>query len=298
MTHLPDEARTRLREIGRRFEPATIQEVRELLAPLHHARGASAGVVARDLAYGPDERQRLDVHAATGAAGAPVLLFVHGGGFVAGDKSDPVFPYYDHLGRWAADHGYVAVCMTYRLAPAHQWPSAAEDVAAAVAWVGEHIAEHGGDPDRIVVMGQSAGGAHAASYLAGHGGPVAASVVGGVVLSGIYDPVTADKDERLLAYYGADPEQYAARSALPGLVASELPMLFGVAEWDMSDFHRQAVVLLDAMARARGVIPPFVTVQEHGHLSEILAIGLDDDAFDGQLARFLRRVATEGAARV
>jgi hypothetical protein len=73
-------------------------------------------------------------------------------------------------------------------------------------------------------------------------------------------------------------------------------MLFCVAEYDMSDFQRQAVVLLDAMAKGRGVIPPFVTVQEHTHLSEVLALGLDDHGFDGQLARFLGRITAGTAA--
>jgi triacylglycerol lipase len=297
MASIPPSVLGQLRSIGREFTPATVDAVRELLAPLHDARGFRAPRIERDLPYGPDLRHRLDVHMpAVPVAGAPVLIHVHGGGFVAGDKSDPRLPYYDHVGGWAVRHGMVAVTMTYRLAPGHRWPAAAEDVAAAVARVQERIAGHGGDPDRIVLMGQSAGAAHVASYLAGHAGPRPGPEVlcGAVLLSGIYDPPTAAHNAMLHAYYGEDPSAYAERSAVAGLADSRVPLLLGVAELDMPDFHRQGVVLLDAVLAARGVIPPFVTVSDHTHLSAILALGLDDDAFGTVLARFVHRVAGVG----
>jgi len=291
MTKLPPDVTGELRGIGRVFTPETIDVVRRLLTPLHEANGYQAPRIKRDLSYGPDPRHRLDVHLPdTGAAGLPVLLYVHGGGFVGGDKTAPGSPYYDHVGGWAVRNGMVAVIMTYRLAPRYQWPAAAQDVAAAVSWARENCAGYGGDPGRIVLMGQSAGAAHVASFLAGHGGPGAYCLAGAVMLSGIYDPVSAEPNDLLRAYYGDEPDRFAARSALPGLVASGLPMLFGVAEFDTADFHRQAVVLLDGMLAAHGVIPPFVTVPGHTHLSEILSLGLDDEAFGATLARFVHQV--------
>ena len=297
MSTMPPEVAAQLRRIGREFPPDTVDAVRELLTPLHQANGYQAPRVERELAYGPAPRHRLDIHLpADEPAGRPVLLYVHGGGFVAGDKTAPGSPYYDHLGGWAARNGMIAVTMTYRLAPQHRWPAAAEDVAAAVAWTREHIADRGADPGRIVLMGQSAGAAHVASFLAGHGGAGAGALAGAVLLSGIYDPVTADRNPLLFSYYGDDPDQYAERSAVPGLVASPVPMLFGVAEFDSADFHRQGVVLLDAMLAAHGVIAPFVTVLGHTHLSEIFSLGLDDDAFGTALARFVHRAtATQPA---
>jgi hypothetical protein len=88
-------------------------------------------------------------------------VFVHGGGFVAGDKAYPGAPAYDLVGAWAVRHGWVGVNITYRYAPEVKWPAGAEDVAAAVAWIRENIAAYGGDPGRIVVMGNSAGAVHA-----------------------------------------------------------------------------------------------------------------------------------------
>src|SRR3984957_14184400 len=128
-----------------------------LLKPFHDKVGYSAPKIDRDLAYGDHERQRLDVHTAGAepgdGPGAPVFVFVHGGGFVGGDKHVPGTPMYDHIGAWAVRNGWVGVTMTYRLAPEHTWPAGAQDVATAVQWVRDNIAGYGGDPDRIVVAG-------------------------------------------------------------------------------------------------------------------------------------------------
>lgn len=287
----PDDILAELRRTGRRFDAETIQAAYDLLTPLQEGREAPQ--VVRDLAYGPDPRHRLDVYSAPGETPRPVLVFVHGGGFVGGDKKREGYPFYDNVGRWATDHGFVGVAATYRLAPDHLWPEAAEDVAAAVRWVAEHAEEYGGDPRRIVVMGQSAGAAHVASYVAGHGGTVADGVVGAVLMSGYYDPPSDPDDELARHYYGT--ADLAAKSALAGLVATPLPLLVAVAELDVPLFHRQAAVLLDALLSARGVLPLFVTIPDATHLSEILALGLaaDDGGLDGGfgdvLARFVGR---------
>jgi acetyl esterase/lipase len=177
--------------------PELIQGMWELFARDHRERGYQAPVVVTGEPYGPDPRQRLDVHRASEPSpGAPVLLFAPGGGFVAGDKDNAGLPFYRHIGRWAADRGLVAVTMNYRLAPQHQWPAGAEDIADAVAWVRANIAEHGGDPERIVLAGHSAGAAHVAGYLAGHGGR-RPEVAAAALLSGNYDQRDIRRNELL-----------------------------------------------------------------------------------------------------
>src|SRR6185437_250510 len=96
-----------------------------------------------------------------GAAHAPrpVLVFIHGGGFNRGAKSTPGSPFYDNIGLWAVDHGLVGVTINYRLAPQYQWPSGIEDLTLVVAWLKGHIAQYGGDPDKIFLWGHSAGAA-------------------------------------------------------------------------------------------------------------------------------------------
>lgn len=307
----------RIRDIGPAMTPEAIQAVWELFAEEHRLNGYQAPAIGRDIAYGPDERHRLDVHApatpapAAPAASAPVLLFVHGGGFVGGDKRAPGMPYYDHVGGWAAARGLVAVTMTYRLAPQHPWPAGAEDVAAAVTWVRENIAGHGGDPGRVVVAGHSAGAAHVAGYLAGHGarhegsaarrsGGEARDETGGgevaaaALLSGIYDLATAEPGELLRAYFGADTGTYPERSPLPGLLASPVPVMFSVAEMDPTDFQRQAAGVVDAFFQQHLTVPPFAWIHGHNHVSEIVSLGVDD-GLGAPLGRFIERAC--GPAR-
>ena len=115
--------------------------------------------MTRDLAYGADARNRLDVFRKADTQGAPVLVFVHGGGFVMGDKRTGARRRSTTTSAtFAALQGWVGVTMTYRLAPAHQFPAGPEDLAAAVALAASaNVAQYGGDPDKIVLSGQSAG---------------------------------------------------------------------------------------------------------------------------------------------
>ena len=154
--------RAKLEALGRDLTPDMLGGTNKLFAEM------SAGVdpatkVTRDLAYGPDPRNRLDLFVREGTANAPVLVFVHGGGFVMGDKHTEGSPFYSNVGEFAARMGWLGVPMTYRLAPAHKFPSGPEDLAAAVGWLRDNVAQYGGDPDKIVLSGQSAGAAHVAA---------------------------------------------------------------------------------------------------------------------------------------
>jgi acetyl esterase/lipase len=102
----------------------------------------------------------LDIHAPKGAKNAPVIVGFHGGGWRGGDKRS-----FGRLADVFAPAGYMFVSANYRLAPVATHPALAEDVAAALAWVHDHIAEYGGDPKRIFVTGHSAG-AHLAALVA------------------------------------------------------------------------------------------------------------------------------------
>jgi len=87
-------------------------------------------------------------------AKAPVLVQVHGGAWVLGDKEGQAYPLMVHL----AERGWVCVSVTYRLSPRATWPDHIVDVKRALAWVKENIADHGGDPDWVAITGGSAGG--------------------------------------------------------------------------------------------------------------------------------------------
>lgn len=115
-------------------------------------------VVDKNVPYAPEHGKRglLDVYRpAAGTDGnAPVLLQVHGGGWMIGNKDQQGIPLMHHL----AAKGWVCVAINYRLAPRDPFPAQIIDVKRAIAWIREHIAEYGGDPDYIAITGGSAGG--------------------------------------------------------------------------------------------------------------------------------------------
>ena len=113
--------------------------------------------VVRDIAYNDHgKRGLLDIYLPTGgpAEGAPVLLQVHGGGWTIGEKEQQGIPLMQHL----AAKGWVCVAINYRLAPRDPFPAQVIDVKQAIAWIREHIASYGGNPDYIAITGGSAGG--------------------------------------------------------------------------------------------------------------------------------------------
>ncbi len=137
--------------------------VLEIYRPVLRAAPKSGVTVTRDIAYGAHPRQVLDVYRPVDARRAPLVLFVHGGAFVLGAK-DVNEEVYANVLYYFARHGYLGLNIEYRLAPEFQYPSGAEDVAAAVAWARRHAPAFGGDPDRVVLVGHSAGGTHVAGY--------------------------------------------------------------------------------------------------------------------------------------
>lgn len=120
--------------------------------------------------YGEHARQNLDVLSPRGSEKAPVVVFVHGGGWIHGNKS-----LYHPVQSRLASEGIVTVSINYRLCPEVTFPEFVEDGAMAVKWTVRNIDRHGGDPNNIFLMGHSAGGHTVAmlgldeSYLEGVG---------------------------------------------------------------------------------------------------------------------------------
>ncbi|GGR69068.1 acetyl esterase/lipase [Nocardioides luteus] len=112
-----------------------------------------------DHAYGPAAEHQLRIHRPSLEPGLPVVVYLHGGGFVGGSLTVA-----DEVVRDLARRtGAIVVSATYRRTPEHRFPSAHDDALAALRWVHEHIGEHGGDPTRIALVGDSAGGNLAAA---------------------------------------------------------------------------------------------------------------------------------------
>lgn len=280
----------RIRALGTAFSLAQIQGSTALFTPLQPP--VDEAIVQRDLSYGPDARHRLDQFGAGGDARRPVLVFLHGGGFIGGDKGAPGAPFYNNVGAWAAAQNWLGVIATYRLAPAHPWPAGAQDVALLVDWLKAEAANHGGDPDRIILMGQSAGAAHVASYVGGQGFAemAATSIAGAIMLSGLYDVPSAARNPYQDAYFGTDPSRFAAQSSIDGLAETSVPCLFTVSENDPADFQRQAALLVSRRVAAMGKWPDFHWLEGHNHISPVHQIHSPVDALGPVLARFVARV--------
>ncbi len=194
-------------------------------------------------APGAGRRHLLDVYRPRkGCRDAPVLLQIHGGGWVIGNKRQQGLPLMMHM----AAAGWVCVATNYRLSPKATWPDHLVDVKAALAWVHEHIGEYGGDPGFVVVTGGSAGGHLAALVGLTAGRPeyqpgfeeADTSVAAAVPIYGVYDLL--DLFERhgpagrghawlakmiMKATAEEEPERY--RSASPiDLVHADVPPFF------------------------------------------------------------------------
>jgi acetyl esterase/lipase len=286
----------KLRTIGNAVTPETIAATAALVAPLH-AKTSTEGVrITRDQRYGPADRNRLDIFEpkSRGNGAMPVLLFVHGGGFVAGDKTAPNSPFYDNVGLWAVRHGMLGVTMTYRLAPQHPWPAGSEDVSLAVKWLRENIAAHSGGLSKLYVMGQSAGAVHVAGYIAREFGESGGRAphegwkpAGAVLISGLYDTDTMDREARFRAYFGNDDAKLENASFLGALAGTTVPLMVTVADLDPTDFQRQFVVLLDACVRRQVKMPRFVQLTGHNHLSTVWRMNTESDTLGPEMLEFL-----------
>ncbi|MPT47143.1 MAG: alpha/beta hydrolase [Sphingobium sp.] len=281
-----------LRALGTKISPEMLQQTMALFAPYAARPDSSSGIIRRDVAYGDHERHRLDIFAPhmEEEQGLPVVVFVHGGGFVGGDKGAEDALFYNNIGAWAVRHGMVGVTLRYRLAPSSPWPAGAEDIAQAVQWLRNHIQKVGGDTGRIVAMGQSAGAAHVAGYIAHPDLDAEASIAGAIMMSGIYDLETLAHSPLENAYYGTDSALFAERSSLTGLVRTSLPCLFTLSEFDPDSFQMQAERVVHENCRVNGRWPRMRYLSGHNHLSPALILGELDDPLSAELADFIKSV--------
>ena len=276
---VPPDIAAKLKAIGPKIDVS----VGALYAPLQPKPPYAGVSVTRDLAYGSDPLQKLDVFSPTAkpAKLRPVLLFVHGGGFVRGDKKTT-----DNMVVWGVDNGMVGVDINYRLAPKDPWPAGAKDLASAIAWTRAHIADYGGDPDRIILWGHSAGANHVADYI-GHKelqGPEAKGVKGAIILSAFYAPAVGATPN---AYYGADASVQTTDAALGRLTRASVPLFVANAEYDPDGFRAFEKALNEALTKD-GRPHTYVFLKDHDHLSEGMAVGTADQSLTGPLLKWIQ----------
>jgi len=145
-------------EIGKPHDDAYGAWWRTALQIPYHARDIQ---ITKNISYGEHERNVVDVwRTSTTPSNAPVMLYFHGGSWVFGDKKDQGRPMLHEM----VKRGWVVVTANYRLAPGSPMPAQIEDATRVLSWVKKNIGSYGGDPQRVVVSGGSAGG-HLAALL-------------------------------------------------------------------------------------------------------------------------------------
>jgi acetyl esterase/lipase len=283
-----------VRALGAEFGPAALAATRAIYRPQLDL--SEAAKERFDVAYGPDARHRLDVYRPTEASRA-IVVFVHGGGFVAGDKNDDGV-FYRNVGRWLARQGFAAVLPNYRLAPASGWPAGAVDVEAVLQWVQQTREMFAAELPPVVLWGQSAGASHVASWLfddAARGGK-ATEVAAVMLMSGFYS-AEAPLPAGPRAYFGEDTQLYPQRSPLSHVGPGALPLWLGVAELDPGWIAQQTYALARTLTLANGRSPDFHFFRGHNHVSTVQSLGSPQQDCGDELLRFLHNVTGDPARR-
>jgi acetyl esterase/lipase len=242
-------------------------------------------------AYGADPAQRLDVYIPPGARSAPILVMVHGGAWMIGDKAN-TGSIENKLKHWLA-RGWIVVSVNYRMLPEALAYEQAEDVAKAVQWAQRYAEDWGGDPKKIILMGHSAG-AHLVALISSKPAMVGQPWAGTVVLDSAAMQISATMAGRHPRFYdqafGVDPESWAKASPMDQWTPEAVPMLL-VCSTQRPDNPCDVARRFQAKARADGRDMPVLS-QDLTHAEVNRALGLPGaytDAVDAYVAAWLGR---------
>lgn len=266
---------------------------------------AQAQKLTSDIPYADPAlpRQVLDVYAPDGAKDLPVVFWIHGGGWQAGDKTSVQLK-----PRMFTERGFVFVSTNYRLLPEVAMEVLTSDVAKALGWVHKNISEYGGDPRRIFVMGHSAGAQLAAllctddRYLKAEGVPFEV-LRGCVPVDGdTYDVpamiMTAELRQTVHGLplptvghrvkFGNDPKKHIDLSAVTHVAAGKgIPPFLILYVSGHPDVTAQAMRLQAVLKQAQ-VPAQALGVRETTHVQLNADLGLPDDAATQELLKFLQ----------
>ena len=251
--------------------------------------------VVRDVAYlqdasYADKKDRLDLYLPEGRTNVPVIVSYYGGALTAGDKSEHAF-----VGQRFASAGVATVVVNYRLSPGIAHPAHIRDAAASFAWVKRHIAEYGGNPDRIFVIGHSAGAYLVAllstdeRYLAAHKLSLR-DIRGAVPVSAFFwverTGVAPDRDKSV---WGTDQKVWVDASPAHHLHANVPPMLILYADGDEDWRRQQNVEVAQAIKKAGNANVTLAMITGRTHMSIWNDIGAERDEVAERIITFVSR---------
>ena len=231
-----------------------------------------------DLAYGNHPRQKVDVYLpsqpladkALAAGGAPMVVFFYGGSWSSGDRAD-----YRFVGEALATQGIAVVVADYRLSPEVRYPVFLQDSAQAVRWAFDNAQKYGADPNRIFVMGHSAGAYNAAMlaldkrWLAGAGAGLSpARLAGWIGLAGPYDflPIGDRKTQVAFEWPGTPPDSQALFHASSATATSAPALLLAPTNDSLVNTQRSTVGMAQRL-KSNGVQVEFELYDTVSHIS-------------------------------
>jgi triacylglycerol lipase len=288
---MPADVAAKLAAFGREFDGRIAQQTAAIYASVPRVYTPAEIEVVKDLAYGPHERQRLDVHRSTvrrNATGAPIVVAFHGGGLIGGSRAAMT-----NVADYFASIGYIGVNGGYRLAPDAKWPEGGRDVGAAVTWLAAHAAEYGGDPRQIFVIGISTGALHAATMVfrpelmpAGTARPAGAILVSGPYTFDFEHPSPGE-----LAYFGEERARWQERVVTGHVARTDIPVLMTTAEWDHPRYTGPFATLFNELVLGHGATPRYFQSLGHNHSSQLLSLGTADTSVSSVIVDFIERTA-------
>ena len=279
------QAKSLIDQYGVRFSEINIGLLRDIYK--NHLNEANYPIpnIIRDIPYGEHPLQALDLHLPKGknSEKLPVILFVHGGAFIKGDKSDHII--FDNVLNFFTRSNFIGVNINYRLAPEHKWPSGANDIADSLKWIHDNADIYNIDEDKIFLMGHSAGAAHVASYtfdesLQLHDGND--GVVGSILMSGVYSNVS-EKSKNV--YYGPNKNNIPINH----LEGRFIPLFIIDAEFDKLTMQMEAINLLQKVCRRDNLCPHHKQIPGHNHYSMMYHFNTLDDSIATDILYFMKK---------
>ncbi len=199
------------------------------------------------------EKLLLDAHVPAGDGKFPVVLIVHGGGWMSGDREKDIVPVFAPFAT-----NFTWFTISYRLAPTNRWPACMDDVNTAIRWVKQHAAEYKGDPDRIALLGYSAGG-HLVTFAG----------------------TETNEDTRVQAIVAfAPPTDLVSDNERRGGLSISMRALFGYDTTNIDDNVRKVLKENSPLTYVQPGLPPFLIIQ--GSADKTVPIG-QSHAFEAAL---------------
>lgn len=290
------------RAMGARIDlPAALRTY----APLQEQAPYREVQITRNIAYGPEARDRLDVFApgARDTHPVPVVIFATGGEFTRRIDAPHGSAFYDNVMLWVAKHGMVGVNFDRRYFRGQPWQSGPEDMAAVIGWVQRAIGAYGGDPRRVIFLGHAFGGTQIVSYLAHRQywcclrSGISASGISALVLisaplnlpplTSLNHPNGTAAAARARNAAATNPLFDPAHSDLDGLINLTLPVFIGEPQYDGLAQQRSAVVLQQQLCRL-GHCPVVRYFAAHNHLSVMFSFNTSDASVSGPVLAWIQ----------